>query len=299
MSTKWAEDGHPDVPAREFARTILTERVNSVEELLPHAAYHFQDDVEHVHQLRVACRRSSAALRAFAPLMNEKPRKLKEWLSRIRDAAGPARDKDVLLARFSEEEADEVTEYAIARLRDERKQAQKLLVKVAKKATSGKLDRVLEQTLELLGKPSKKPNLAKYGHGAVHLAYAPFARLMRLDNPTTDELHQLRIAGKRLRYSLEIFHGLFPDELHNDIYPQIEELQSRLGDINDHATAQSLYQSWLAKMEPDDLAGAVAGRVISERKALLRLQSQFLRWWTPRRIARLETFFAACQVDHK
>ncbi len=299
MSTKWADNCHPDVPARKFARTVLAERIDVVELLLPQAAYHHRDDDEHVHQLRVACRRSSAALRAFTPLMNGKTRKLKEWLSRIRDAAGPARDIDVLLARFSEEEADEVTEYAIARLREERRQAQEPLVNVAKQATSGKLDRVLELTLQLFGESSKKPRLKKYGHMAVHLAYAPFARSMRLDNPTAMELHELRIAGKRLRYSLEIFHGLFSDELHADIYPQIEELQNRLGEINDHATAQSLYQSWLAEMEPDELAVAVASRVIHEHKALLRLRSQFLRWWTTKRVAQLETFFQACAVDRK
>src|SRR5690242_1684702 len=100
MSTKWAEISDPQTPARRFAKSVLTERLDAVESMLPRAVHHHVEDIEHIHQLRVACRRAAAALRAFAPLMNKKPRKLKQWLGVIRDAAGPARDIDVLLARF-------------------------------------------------------------------------------------------------------------------------------------------------------------------------------------------------------
>ncbi len=297
MSTKWAEKCDPELPAREFARLVLAERLEVVKALLPRAAHHHEEDIEHVHQLRVGCRRASAALRAFTPLMSEKPRKLKNWLSRIRDAAGPARDIDVLLARFAGEEADAVTEYAIARLTEERGKVQGLLVKVAKQATSGKLDRAVSETLSLLDKKkkSKAPQLGKYGHNALCLAYTPFARLVHLENPTADELHQFRIAGKRLRYSVEIFHGLFPDQLREEIYPLIEILQEQLGETNDHATAQQLYQTWLAEMRADELAAEVAGRVIAEHKAMLRLRAQFMRWWSAKRIAQVEAFFNTLQ----
>ena len=293
MSTKWVEESDGEMPAREFARTVLAERLEVVESLLPRAAHHHEDDIENVHQLRVGCRRASAALRAFAPLMSAKPRRLKEWLSQIRDAAGPARDIDVLLTRFAAEESDAVTEYAVARLTEERRSAQRPLVKVAKHAVRGELDQVVAQTLKLLGKKkSKPPLLGTYGLDAVCLAYTPFARLMHLENPTAEELHQFRIAGKRLRYSLEIFHGLFPDRLREEIYPIIEILQEQLGETNDHATAQKLYQTWLAEMPANDLAAEVAGRVITEHKGMLRLRAQFLRWWSAKRITKVEGFFA-------
>lgn len=293
MSTKWAEKCDPECPARKFARSVLAERLEVVESLLPRAAHHHEEDVEHVHQLRVGCRRASAALRAFAPLMSEQPRKLKKWLSRIRDAAGPARDFDVLLARFAGEEPDAVTEYAVARLTDQRHAAQRPLVNVAKQASCGNLDRVVWQTLQLLGKKkSGSPELGKYGHDAVGLAYAPFARLVHLENPTADELHQFRIAGKRLRYSLEIFHGLFPDQLRQEIYPLIEILQEQLGETNDYATAQRLFQTWLAEMPADELAVEVAERVIAEHNTMQRLRTQFLRWWNAKRIATVEAFFS-------
>ena len=44
-----------------------------------------------------------------------------------------------------------------------------------------------------------------------------------------DQLHELRIAGKRLRYSIELFHSAFPAALREKAYPQVEQLQSGLG----------------------------------------------------------------------
>jgi CHAD domain-containing protein len=291
MSAKWAEIADPQMPAREFARTVLGERMEVVESLLPRAAHHYKEDIEHVHQLRVACRRASAALRAFAPLMNKKPKQLKKWLSEIRDAAGSARDVDVLLHRFEEEQVGQVTEYATARLKKERLAAQKPLVKIARRASGGQLDEAISAALELFtSKRTKKTRLDRFGREAVRQAYLPFAKLAALENPTIAELHQLRIAGKRLRYSLEIFHTLCP-ELHDEVYPLIEELQSRLGEMNDHATAQSLYQSWLAELPAEALAADLAGRVIHEFKLLTRAKSQFIRWWNPKRIAKIDEFF--------
>jgi CHAD domain-containing protein len=287
MSTKWAEIADPHLPAREFARTVLGERLEFVESLLPQAAHQQSDDIEHVHQLRVGCRRAAAAVRSFAPLMSKKPQALKKWLGEIRAAAGPARDSDVLLARFEKEKPDAVSAYAIERLSRERRAAQKSLNSVAKRASSDKLSDVVRTTLKLLNaKGSNKPRLGRFGREAVRQAYVPFAQLALLENPTIDELHELRIAGKRLRYSLEIFHGLEPT-LVDRVYPLVEELQTRLGEINDHATAQALYQSWLAETPANALAAGLAGRIVHEYESALRLRGQFLRWWSAKRVTKV------------
>ena len=295
MSTKWTENCDPATPAHEFARSVLSERTNVMESLLPLAAHHHRDDTEHVHQLRVSSRRSAAALRAFTPLMSKKPHKLKDWLKRIRAAAGPARDIDVLMDRFAQESSPgAVTHYAAERLALERNEAQLALVEVSKQAIKGKLDRVVERTLRLLSKQRDPRTLGDFGMNAVRLAYTPFARLMHAQESTIEELHELRIAGKRLRYSLEIFHGLFPAELREKIYPLVEDIQGRLGEINDHATAQALFQSWLGAMPADDLAAQIAQRVVTEREDSERMSRAFLRWWNPTRIAKVEAFFNEC-----
>ena len=65
MGTKWAKTGAADKPVQEFARQVLTERMAIVESLLPLAAYHYHEDEEHVHQLRVGCRRACGGFAGF------------------------------------------------------------------------------------------------------------------------------------------------------------------------------------------------------------------------------------------
>lgn len=288
MSTKWVENSDPEASVGPFALQVLRERMSLVQESLPLAAEQHADDTEHVHQLRVGCRRAMAALRAFESLFKSKPKKLKKWLKRIREAAGPARDLDVLLKRFSEAEQDDVAAYAIQRLEEERLVAQPQLVKVAKKTK--KFRECCDKSV-VLGEQENAPTIREHGIKAVEAAYYPFAQIASLNNPSSHDLHQLRIAGKRLRYSLEIFHGIFPDDLREEIYPQFEELQERLGTINDHATAQALFQSWIGEMPADELSAAVAKRVVKEHKSLLRHRAKFLEWWSMERRAMIEDYF--------
>lgn len=292
MATKWAERGSPEQPAREFARQVLIERMAVVESLLPLSAHHYREDVEHVHQLRVGCRRASAALRAFEPLFSAKPNSLRKWLRRIRDAASPARDIDVLLGRFnSESTEDSVTAYAFERLESERRIVQEKLIKVAAKASRGKLVESVEKCLRSLAENPdsySEPNCREMGRMALRVACNAFLPLAHLPNPTITELHQLRITGKRLRYSIEIFHAAFSSELREEVYPVLESLQDRLGRINDHATAQVLFQSWLAPIVANALAADLAHRVIAEYEGTSHLRKRFMKWWTYHRVAKLE-----------
>jgi CHAD domain-containing protein len=290
MSIKWIENCDRAELVDPFASRVLQERMESVEGYLLLAAENHAEDPEHVHQLRVSCRRAMAALRSFTPLMRNKPRKLKKWLQQIREAAGPARDLDVLVHRFRQGEQDEVAAYAIERLEAERAAAQSQVAKIAKKALPKKFKNCVDVALVLkLREPY--PTVGEYGLKAVNAAYEPFAQLANCDNPTSNDLHQLRIAGKRLRYALEIFHGIFPADMREEIYPLIEELQERLGTINDHATAQALFQSWLGEMPVDGLSAAVAKRVAKEHKSLLRHREKFLEWWSTERRERIEDYF--------
>src|SRR5207247_2344062 len=55
------------------------------------------------------------------------------------------------------------------------------------------------------------------------------------------ELHQVRIAGKRLRYAMEIFADCFPPPFRGKLYPAVEAMQEILGDANDsHVASERL-----------------------------------------------------------
>ncbi len=48
-----------------------------------------------------------------------------------------------------------------------------------------------------------------------------------------EELHQFRILGKRMRYSMEIFADCFTSPFREELYPAVEDIQEILGLITD------------------------------------------------------------------
>lgn len=287
---KWVEVNDVDHSAAKVAAEILAARMHTVRQWLPLAADEYHKDIEHVHQLRVGCRRAGAALQAFRPLMSGKSKRLRKWLRKIRRAAGPARDADVLLERLTAEPGPG-QEYIIARLERRRTKVQPPLVEIAERAKSGRLEKSVERCLVALGgeKPSSTESFATYARGAMRAAGNEMFRLAGVEQPTVAQLHQLRIAGKRLRYSIELFHDAFPQELRDEVYPLVEKIQTRLGRLNDHATAQTLFQQWLADMPPDERAAQLAARIVEEHTAIEKIRTDFLQWWTPKRVAELES----------
>jgi len=63
-------------------------------------------EVEGVHQIRVAARRCRTALQTFAPLWNvDKVERYRKYLSRFADAFGVSRDLDVMVIYLREQQA--------------------------------------------------------------------------------------------------------------------------------------------------------------------------------------------------
>lgn len=293
MSSNWIEVNSANAPAAEGARQALAARMAEVNRVLPLAAYEYQQDIEHVHRLRTSCRRAAAALLAFRPLMSSQPKALGKLLRQIRKAAGPARDADVLLTRFeAQAPADENLNDAISRLLQQRINAQEALVTVADNSLSGKLKKAVNRTLESLDqgdRDDQQTSFAQFGRGALQSASQAVFQLTNTLQPTVAQLHELRIAGKRLRYSIELFHGVFPPEMRGEVYPVVEELQERLGQLNDHVTAQAMLQSWLVDLPPQRQAADLARHIVVEFDAAVEVRREFLEWWTTERIAALQS----------
>ncbi len=288
---KWFWVEPPKAPVAAAAERILALRLEEVQRYLPLAARHDADDVEYVHQLRVSCRRAAAALRAFQPLVQRRGRKLKTWLKRLRRAAGPARDADVFVARLRHD-LDPANRYAqelVEVVSQARIEAQHLLVKADAKAAKGDFQQAIDKCLKGLVKPHAALAELSFAEFAQESIAAPAAALSAVDVHAASvvELHQLRIAAKRLRYSIEIFHSTAAPALRLETYPQVEELQERLGAINDRAASQVRLQRWLAELPADGLAAFVAALIVGEHAAAARLRNEFLAWWTPERQSHL------------
>ena len=295
--SKWVEISAREQPAAEIAAETLRQRLEVVCQMLPLAAHEYQDDVEYVHQLRVGCRRAGAALQAFRPLLRGKSKRVRKWLRKIRRAAGPARDIDVLLSRIkAEPKSTPGKKYVLARLKRQRIDVQPALVAIAAKAQQGQFTKCIDRSIAALQKKSSKANAVRFddfAHEALPSASQGVFRWAGIEQPTVAQLHQLRIASKRLRYSIELFHGAFSPNLREEVYPIVEKIQSRLGQLNDHATAQTLFQQWLAKLPPDERAARLAARIVEEHEAADQIRVDFLHWWTDKRVAALEAQLSA------
>lgn len=87
------------------------------------------------------------------------------------------------------------------------------------------------------------------------------------DANATEALHDARIATKRLRYTLELFHSVFQEEGERAI-EQLKVLQEELGELHDHDVRIALIEEELSALDKTGEAGASELR--RGLKALLR-----------------------------
>jgi CHAD domain-containing protein len=234
---KWIDDLTAATPVAEAARRVLDVRLGAVVAHWP-AALAPTGDPEPVHQLRVATRRAAAALRAFGDLVPAKDRrKLRRALRRLRRAAGAARDADVFLLKLQRWGADRpvaeqpglhlLAGLAVARRRD----------------AQATLDATEPGSLPALGRlrGGGGEALGDRAAGVLPGLFAEFTDAADGDLDDPHRLHQLRIAGKRLRYALELFAGCYGPDVRDRLVPAIEFVQNLLGDAQDgHVIARTL-----------------------------------------------------------
>lgn len=247
---KWISDLKPATPLIEAARHVLFVRMQVVRDYLPRAALEADEDAEFVHQLRVGTRRADAAVRIFADCLPKKIyRKARQRLRKLRRAAGAARDWDVFVADLltREQSADAQQrgglDFLIGCALGQRAAAQAALLAVFHEEEPT-FERFLVRTVDSIqhpGDPSPPLILVDLARPML------FDRLKELEHAALGDLsdytqlHQVRIAGKRLRYAMEVFADCFDAEFRDTLYPRIEDLQEILGRANDsHVAAQRL-----------------------------------------------------------
>ena len=120
--------------------------------------------------------------------------------------------------------------------------------------------------------------------------YAP-----AVSDPTNvAELHDMRIAAKRLRYTLEVFAPVLPSEAFQQASKQVAELQERLGAIHDCDVLSLLLEQTLARegererkralkkkpeMPPFFAAEGLVPQMARCRTERTRLHGEFITWW--------------------
>jgi CHAD domain-containing protein len=291
---KWIEGLAAHTPLAEAARKVLQARMQVVCHWLPQAMEVADPDHEPVHQLRVATRRADAALRIFEPCLPDKTgRNVRRRLRRIRRAAGTARDLDVfaldlleLSAKLPARDRPGV-DFLFGHTFGQRTLAQHELHLVGKQ-DGDDLEAFVRDLILSVRRPPD---------GADDATFVVLARPL-LTNLLTDlrerasadlkeypNLHQVRIAGKRLRYAMEAFAPCFDPPFRQTLYPLVEHMQEILGDANDRyngslrieATRAYVRAVWPALWKR--LAPGINAVLQSHRKRLPVERRRCLRWW--------------------
>jgi CHAD domain-containing protein len=305
-SGKWIRGIDGSTPLLEAATTIIEARMRPIVELLPLAHKSYREDVEYIHQLRVSTRRADAALKSFRDCFRKKRfKKARERLREIRRAAGGARTADVHIMMFEERlesasDADRpVIRFALERTRRRREEVQQAVDEAAAHHPPHKLERTIDKLLATAREPKKSKSaitlngLVPTLHDAAMAELPGFLKQVQAaandDLSVFENLHQLRIEAKRLRYSMEIFAPCFDEGFRSDLYPRMKELQDRLGAINDAHEMSLRFGRYAEEAEQADAAvgnvnggGLAAGlhRFAQDYRAEReRLREAFLSWW--------------------
>ncbi len=289
--SKWIFGLSPDELVCQVAGRVLGTRLGAVCHFLPLAAEKSDEDVEHVHQLRISVRRAVEAIKIFSGLMEEaEVIALQDRLQRIRLAADEARNWDVLYERFSQGSC--ITSKIVEQIKVRRRDAQEPIVAVYREIAADACEAKIEKLIQEV--KSHCRGGGRFGREAYHFlrpVVKKFFRAAESDLTADESFHRLRIRTKKLRYTMEIVAFVFDSAFRKKLYPQVTLFQDLLGTVNDHATAKMLFQDWLSKSEDAEQKAFLEGLLLAEERASVDLRAAFLATWTPKVVSDLKRRF--------
>lgn len=248
-----APPGAPFALPPERVAAIVREKLCTFTQLYPRVLP--GDDAEAVHDFRVASRRLQQALDFLhPPAAGSAAKKLRRTVRRARRAACDLRNHDVvllLLHRLAKRTRSrprlEVLTATIAALTRARV---KTLDRSRRDLIKLRLDRFFLQTGEVLAAGAAAKHLSRRGAEQLADRWEVFSTATRALTATPDpeHLHQTRIAGKKLRYLVELLEecGL-PDA--DAILKWVRKVQTSFGDWLD----EGMLKGALVAMIPNRL----------------------------------------------
>lgn len=290
---KWIRFSSPREQVQRAYARMLRSRLEAVAHYLPLAAHHADEDVEHVHQLRVWTRRAEAALELCADLLSKRGRReLQGSMDRLRTAGGDARDADVLRERIARLKHCLGREHLLGEIERRRRAAQAPLVQASQELQSGeRLLNQLESVLAGIKKRRRKPRFRKHVKRWATKRLQPlvekFLKRGRTDVSELARLHKFRIAAKRLRYALELVGDALPKSRVKRAYKQLDRLQAQLGEINDTGNLSAEIERALAATPKRALQTQLRRLLTTEKRSLGSAQKNWLETWTDRQARRV------------
>jgi len=283
----------PDEPMTEAGRKVLRFHFERMLEHEPGA--HAGEDLDALHDMRVATRRQRAAFRLFAPYF--KPKAIRPFGRELRTLGahlGAVRDLDVLMeaakaypVELASDEADSL-QPLLDLWTSQRDQARAELLTYLDGDEYAAFKESYSAFLETEGAGVQNPTAdlpqttwvrhALPGRIWDHYS-AVRAYELALARASLETLHALRIAAKRLRYALEFFREVLDPSVEETI-AAVVGLQDHLGQLHDADVTVGLLQDFLRRgASPPPVREAVENYLKFKQARLRTLRRSAKRPW--------------------
>jgi CHAD domain-containing protein len=220
------------------------------------------EDIEELHDMRVATRRMRAAFEVFSDAFE--PKAIKTHLKGLRAtgrALGRVRDLDVFMEKAQRyldtipQEQRNGLEPLLSLWENEREiDRSKMLEHLNSEAYVSFKRKFLKfvSTPHAGSKTVSETSPQQVGHIVPVLIYSRLAAVRAygsiLDSATIEQLHGLRIEFKKYRYTLEFFREVLGEGV-KELIKEIKTLQDHLGDLNDADVACQILRQFLDEWE--------------------------------------------------
>jgi CHAD domain-containing protein len=287
----------PDDPMSEAGRKVLRFHFERMLEHEPGTRR--GEDIEELHDMRVATRRMRAAFRVFSPYFD--PDALQPFLKglqRTGRALGGVRDLDVFMEkaqRYLDELPEEERASLDPLLADWREQREAKRAQMLEHLDSKRYQQfvrdfgefLLTEGAGALPVPADEPLPHHVCHLVPALIYNRY-QVVRgyetvIEGAPIATLHALRIDCKRLRYSLEFFREVLGPEA-EDVIREVVTVQDHLGNLHDADVACGLLVGFLdgwARAEQRERinVSGVTRYLVAEQNELRELIESFPEAW--------------------
>jgi CHAD domain-containing protein/transposase-like protein len=257
------------------------------------------EDIEELHDMRVASRRMRSAFRVFSPYFD--PDALKPFLKGLRRtgrALGSVRDLDVFMAKAQRyldgrpEEERSSLDPLLANWQSKREAARARMLEYLDGKKSQRFVREFGGFLWTEGAgalpvPTDKPLPHRVSHLVPSLIYDRYEAVRGyeavIEGASIETLHALRIDCKRLRYSLEFFREVLGPEA-EDVIKEVVVIQDHLGNLHDADVACGLLVGFLTEWagaeqrERINVSG-VTRYLVAKQNELRELVESFPETW--------------------
>ncbi len=307
-----------DAPARESAQKIIKVFIQTARR--NEKGIIADLDTEFLHDYRVSLRKVRSVLSLFKGVYSpEDTVCLKKDFASLMQKTNALRDLDVYLLNKSQyfdlvpSDTHEGLAILFGYFSDERKNEQKRVRKVlrsqAYRKEMNRLAKLFTDASVLPGGPNGEEHSLAFACRLILKRYDKVCKIARsIDSGTEDEVvHQLRINCKKLRYLMEFFAPLFPENDIKTLIKALKLLQDNLGNFNDYSVQQIFLRQVLiermvlfgkSKLKVAESVGALTAILHNlQQKERRKVMKNFVRFDSPETRATFARLFTTHEPE--